>query len=148
MNFIALVVSIAVGSLFVIGGRANATIAPTDMSAAVDSLTLIDQGQFIFRRTQALLVPGRLEWPWLVLVRVSFAEEPGRGRRGRVPRLEASLGWHAIEGRPWVAPPVFRILDGTKATAAHRSASRKPPHRPAWQTRTPRPRCHRGAGST
>jgi hypothetical protein len=49
MNFrIALAASITVGSLLAIGSSANATIAATDVRAAVDSLTLIDQVQFVF----------------------------------------------------------------------------------------------------
>jgi len=45
---IALATSIAVGSLLAIGSSANATIAASGMSAAVDRLTLIDQVQFIY----------------------------------------------------------------------------------------------------
>jgi hypothetical protein len=93
MNFkIALAVSVAVGSLLAIGGSANATIAPTDMSAAVDSLALIDQVQFVFGGhkhcwyAEGWHGPG---WYWC-----GYADEKHKGR-----------GWGGPEGyRGWKHP--------------------------------------------
>jgi hypothetical protein len=90
MSFkIALAVSVAVGSLLPIGGSANATIAPTDMRAAVNSLTLIDQVQFVFGGhkhcwyAEGWHGPG---WYWC-----GYADEKHKGR-----------GWGGPEGyRGW-----------------------------------------------
>jgi hypothetical protein len=47
------------------------------------------------------------------------------------------------------SPASFRVTAGCpSATAPHRSAWQKPPRPPALQSRTPRSRCYRGAGST
>jgi hypothetical protein len=43
-------------------------------------------------------------------------------------------------GGLWVARLIFRVTAALPATAPHRSAWQKPPHLPAWQSRTPRSR--------
>jgi hypothetical protein len=88
MNFrIALAISITVGSSLAIASSANATIAATDMRAAVDSLTLIDQVQFVFGGRKHCWYPDGWNgpgWYWC-----GYRLRKGRGWGG----AEGYRGW-------------------------------------------------------
>jgi hypothetical protein len=45
---VALAAALAVGSLLSVAGAANATIAATGVNTAVESLTVVDQVQFVY----------------------------------------------------------------------------------------------------
>jgi hypothetical protein len=65
------------------------------------------------------------------------------------PVLIQELTFRTLRSSRAGRPLVFRITaSGPSATAFHRSAWQKPPRFPDWQSRTPRGRCRRGAGST